>query len=116
MMARSRPLRVGAGWGSERRFRGLIDDVRAHTYSEPEEISALAQGINQIAEKRPLSAIRSSNSLRWYFLETGPGWLRALGRLTALRQEREKLNARPTVMVMASGLSQGHLPPDSRRL
>ena len=39
------PLRVGGGWGPERRFRGLIDNVRAYArILNREEISALAQG------------------------------------------------------------------------
>ena len=102
------PLRIGAGWGPDRRFRGLIDDVRAYKrILNREEISALAQGtpLNQIAEKPPAQRNKIEElQLRWYFLEKkAPAEIRdAWSRLTALRQEREKLERSfPTVMVMA---------------
>jgi len=102
------PFRIGSGWGPDRRFRGLIDDVRAYTrILNREEISALALGapLNRIAEK---PAAQRDNieglQLRRYFLEKkAPAEIRdAWSRLTALRQEREKLERSfPTVMVMA---------------
>ena len=102
------PLRIGAGWGPERRFRGLIDDVRAYSrILNREEISALAQGapLNRIAEKPAAQRDKIEKlQLNWYFLEKkAPVEIRdAWSRLTALRQEREKLERSfPTVMVMA---------------
>ena len=102
------PFRIGSGWGPERRFRGLIDDVRAYSrILNREEISALAQGapLNRIAEKPAAQRDTTEKlQLRWYFLETkAPAEIKeAWNRLTALRQEREKLERSfPTVMVMA---------------
>lgn len=102
------PLRIGSGWGPERRFRGLIDDVRVYArILNPEELSALAQGIplNLIAKKPATQRDKIEKfQLRSYFLETkAPAEIKdAWNRLTALRQEREKLERSfPTVMAMA---------------
>jgi len=102
------PLRIGSGWGPERRFRGLIDDVRIYgRILNAEEISALASGesLNEMA-RRP-EAQRSEIEklqLRWAFLErAAPASIQdAWKRLVALRQEKEKFERTfPTVMVMA---------------
>ncbi len=102
------PLRVGSGWGPERRFRGLIDDVRVYArILKPEELSALAQGapLNRIAEKPEAQRDQIEKlQLRWHFLEKkAPPEIRdAWRQLTSLRQEHEKLERSfPTVMVMA---------------
>ncbi len=102
------PFRIGSGWGAERRFRGLIDDVRAYSrILSREEISALAQAtpLSRIAAKPAAQRDTTEKlQLRWYFLETkAPAEIKdAWNRLTALRQEREKLERSfPTVMVMA---------------
>jgi len=101
------PLRIGSGWGPERRFRGLIDDVRVYArILKPEELAALAQGapLNGLAAKP--AAQRDEIEilqLRWYFLEKkAPPEIRdAWNQLISLRQEHEKLERSfPTVMVM----------------
>jgi hypothetical protein len=102
------PLRIGSGWGPERRFRGLIDDVRIYgRILNPEEISALACGesLNDMARKPAGQRSRIEQSqLRWAFLEnTAAAQIQEKWkRLVAIRQEKEKLERTfPTVMVMA---------------
>ncbi|MEO7146038.1 MAG: DUF1549 domain-containing protein, partial [Bryobacteraceae bacterium] len=102
------PLRIGAGWGPERRFRGLIDDVRLYSrVLGTDELSALstAESIADIARKSP--AVRTAietEQVRWDFLDNAaPAAIHDLWRQrTALLEEEEKLERTfPTVMVMA---------------
>jgi hypothetical protein len=102
------PLRVGAGAGPDRRFRGLIEDI--HIYGRvlgDQDIAALAldESINAIASK-PESGRNEIEkaALRSYFLTNGaPQEIRqAWEKLTALRLENEQLDRTfPSVMVMA---------------
>jgi hypothetical protein len=102
------PVRIGAGWGPERHFHGLISDV--HLYStvlSNEEIEAMAstEPLSTLAAKKPESRTRTENNiLRWSFLETSaPAQDRESWRkLAALRADKEKFERTfPTVMVMA---------------
>ncbi len=102
------PFRIGGGAGPERRFHGLIDDVRVYARTlNPDEISALAlgQSIPAIAGKAPAERSEPERrQLRWYFLENAAGAevQDAWKRLSALYREREKLERTfSTVMVMA---------------
>ncbi len=81
------PLRIGMGWGSERRFNGKVDQARAWArVLEPEKVVAIAGSGDR------------AKVARWAFedsTETGK-------QLNALRWQKEKLMASfPTVMVMA---------------
>ncbi|MBI1898565.1 MAG: DUF1553 domain-containing protein, partial [Acidobacteria bacterium] len=95
-------MRIGGGWGADRRFKGLIDEVRVYArVLRDEEIAALASGksLNELA-----AAAGDSPQLRWYFLEhAAPEDIRtAWKRLNTLLEEKEKLERTfPTVMVMA---------------
>lgn len=102
------PLRIGTGWGADRRFHGLIDDVRVYRrVLHQDEISSLALGepLNAIAQKpdstrTPLAQFE----LRSSFLEnSAPADVQdAFKRLSALRRQKTELQATfPTVMVMA---------------
>ena len=102
------PLRIGAGWGADHRFRGLLDDVVAFQRVLPaEEIAGLAlpESIAAIAQKN--SAQRSQVEryvLRRSYLETAalPQWRRQWQTTLDLEQQRADLvGAFPTVMVMA---------------
>jgi hypothetical protein len=101
------PLRIGGGWGKDRRFRGLIDDVRIYkTVLGPDDIAALSSG-NPLAELAAKPAAQRTASdlyqLRCYFLENAaPENVReAWSQLLALKQQREGLERSfPTVMVM----------------
>ncbi|MEX2261939.1 MAG: DUF1553 domain-containing protein [Bryobacteraceae bacterium] len=102
------PFRVGGGWGPERRFKGMIDDVRVYArVLTGEEIAALAWGASIGETARKPEAARTEvekRQLRWQFLETAaaPEMRDAWKRLAALRQDRENLERKfPTVMVMA---------------
>jgi hypothetical protein len=81
------PLRIGMGWGKERRFNGQIDEARAWARILPQDTMAAIAG----------KADRAKMG-RWAYLETtaeGRRWFE-------LEWEREKLEASfPTVMVMA---------------
>ncbi|MFN0053453.1 MAG: DUF1553 domain-containing protein, partial [Planctomycetales bacterium] len=101
------PLRIGAGHGPRRRFRGLIDDVRIYgavlTDGEALALSA-ADSISRIAAIRPdqRSAAQSAK-LRAFFLDRhAPAEIRAAhGELRTLSGEREQLwDSVPTTMVM----------------
>jgi hypothetical protein len=101
------PIRIGAGWGPEHRFHGLISAV--HLYSDvlsTDEIAALADGnsLSTIAAKAPGSrTVVEQNILRWSFLETAaPVKYRDIwAKRTSLLQQRESLERTfPTVMVM----------------
>ena len=104
----SDPFRIGGGWGPERRFRGLMDEVRVYRrVLSSDEISALASGdsIQQLASKSASQRTAAdAYQLRRYFLENAApaevrsAWLEILG----LEQKREELvHNFPTVMVMA---------------
>jgi hypothetical protein len=102
------PFRIGGGGGPERRFRGRIDDVRVYKRAlDSQEIAALALGesIDAIAAKPEAQRNEIERlQLRWYYLENAaaPDVRDAWKRLTALRQEKEKLERSfPSVMVMA---------------
>ena len=102
------PFRIGGGGGPERRFRGRIDDVRIYRrVLDSQEIAALALGesIDAIAAKPEAQRSEIERlQLRWYYLENAapPDVRDAWKRLTALRQEKERLERSfPTVMVMA---------------
>jgi hypothetical protein len=102
------PFRIGAGPGRERRFRGLIDEVRIYSrVLEQEEIAVLALGrpVHAIAAKPPVQRTEAErNYVHWYFLENAaPQEVQAAWRqLTALRRARESLERSfPTVMIMA---------------
>ena len=88
------PFRVGAGWGKQNYFHGLIDDAR--TYNRvvlADEVAAMVEPIRQ-----------GTNQARWYYFDNvAPEDVRDNWRhLTALRLEREQLERTfPTVMVMA---------------
>jgi hypothetical protein len=101
-------LRIGAGWGPDRRFKGIIDDVRIYNrILADDEIAAMAVNdfLSAIAAKPEANRTQAErNALRWYFLEnaadqqTRESWK----RLAALQREREALERTfPTVMVMA---------------
>ncbi|MDQ6701370.1 MAG: DUF1549 domain-containing protein, partial [Acidobacteriota bacterium] len=102
------PLRIGAGAGPDRRFRGLIDEVRVYSrVLTPDEIAAVALGesINTIASKPMAQRTEiEKRQLRQAFLElaAAPEIQDASKQLTALGLEKEKLERTfPTVMVMA---------------
>ncbi|HZT31063.1 MAG TPA: DUF1553 domain-containing protein [Bryobacteraceae bacterium] len=104
----SEPLRIGGGWGKDRRFRGRIDEVRIYgRVLDEDEIAALAAGesLNQIAAKPAGErTLVESMQLRRYFLEhAAPAEIREVWqRLAELGAEKEKLERSfPTVMVMA---------------
>jgi mono/diheme cytochrome c family protein len=81
------PLRIGMGWGKERRFNGRIEQSRAwaRILDEPQIAAMAGRG-------------DAARAARWAYLESTP-----LGReLGDLRWQRERLEASfPTVMVMA---------------
>ncbi len=101
------PLRIGAGWGKDRRFHGLIDDVLVYSRVLPEsEIAGLALGesLQAIAQK-PAAARTAVEAaqIHSYFLEnTAPAEVHAAyKRLAVLLQEKEALERTfPSVMVM----------------
>ncbi len=93
------PFRIGGGAGPQRRFRGLVDEVRiwARVLAD-DEMAALAAPLETLAGKPERRRI-----LRWYYLDhAAPDSTREAWRsLTALHREREKLERSfPTVMVM----------------
>ncbi len=101
------PIRIGTGWGPERRFHGLISGL--HLYSDvlsTDEIAALADAdaLSSIAAKAPPSRTAvERNILRWSFLETAaPVRYRDIwAKRTALLEKEERLQRTfPTVMVM----------------
>ena len=100
------PLRIGAGLGPERRFHGLLDDVRVYRrVLEPEEIAALASGesIQTLANRAAAPEDAGAYQRRRYFLENAaPSEVREAWReVLALRQKRDELvHDFPTVMVM----------------
>ena len=102
------PLRIGTGWGAERRFRGLIDAVRVyHRVLNADELAALAVGESAASIAAKPAKDRSPAekfALRSMFLETGaPEDVRkTTASLQNLVLDRESLERTfPTVMVMA---------------
>jgi len=102
------PLRIGAGAGPDKRFRGLIDGVHVHArVLHPEEIAALAVGESVGAIAGKPSGQRTDTEkfvLRSYFLanEAAPEIRDTWRQLGEARFEEEQLErAFPTVMVMA---------------
>ncbi len=102
------PLRLGTGWGQERRFHGSMDEVRVYSrVLNDDELTALAvrETAREIAAK-PLQERSSAEqfALRSMFLESGaPEDVRTTtASLQNLLLDREALQrAFPTVMVMA---------------
>ncbi len=104
----AQPLRIGGGWGPQRRFRGRIEDARVYSrVLDPEEVAALAAGepVGRIARKPETERSAAERlALRSYYLENAaPAELRAaFARLAVLEDERDKMvRAFPTVMIMA---------------
>jgi Protein of unknown function (DUF1553)/Protein of unknown function (DUF1549)/Concanavalin A-like lectin/glucanases superfamily/Planctomycete cytochrome C len=104
----NQPFRIGAGWGPERRFRGLIDEVRVYSrVLSLEEISILAsaKSVNEIAGKPEAKRSEVEKlQLHWYYLENiaGQEVREACRQRASLLDEKEKLERTlPTVMVMA---------------
>jgi hypothetical protein len=102
------PFRIGGGAGPQKRFRGLIDEVRVYSrVLNEQEISALGAGASLSALAGAATSRRTANEklqLRWYFLEhaAAPDLQESWKRLAALEQEKELLvRSFPTVMVMA---------------
>ena len=101
------PLRIGAGWGKDRRFHGQIDDVLVYSrVLQESEIEGLALGesLQAIAQKQASArtAVEASQ-IHSYFMEnvSPPEVHAAYRRLAVLLQEKEKLERSfPTVMVM----------------
>ncbi len=101
------PLRVGAGWGDDRRFHGRIDDVLVYSrVLQESEIAGLALGESLQAIAQKPNAARTAveaSQIHSYFLEnTAPAEIHAAyRRLSVLLQEKEKLERTfPSVMVM----------------
>ena len=102
------PFRIGGGWGAQRRFKGVIDDVRVYDRALPsDEIAALSlnETVAQISVKPASQRSQAErNALRWYWLEhAADDEVRtSYKRYLALDRERELLERTfPTVMVMA---------------
>jgi hypothetical protein len=101
------PLRIGAGWGPERRFRGQIDDT--YLYSRVlsgDELLALGVGesIATLAHKPAAERTQvERQALRWSFLDSAapPRFGEDWRNLSTLKEDEEKLKRTfPTVMVM----------------
>jgi hypothetical protein len=102
------PLRIGGGWGAQKRFRGLLDQVRAYNRVLPSaEVSALAldESIQAAALKKPgeRSEIEKYVLRRSYLESAAPTEWKAewLSKLDLERQREELIRSFPTVMVMA---------------
>jgi hypothetical protein len=101
------PFRIAGGW-KDRRFRGLIDDVRVYNrVLRADEIAGLALGASMSEIARKQEQQRSGveqQVLRWFYLENGAAQdvRECWKRLAALELERDALERTfPTVMVMA---------------
>jgi hypothetical protein len=100
------PVRIGGGWGVQRRFRGRIDGVRIYgRVLDVGEIAGLAlpDTLDRIAAKPRRNAVEE-RVLREHFLEhdASPEIRAAWGHLAAARLEKLVLERKfPTVMVMA---------------
>jgi hypothetical protein len=102
------PLRIGTGWGPERRFRGLIDEVRVYSrVLDDRDLAVLALGepVNDIAHKPEAqrSAVEKFEMRSAYLTDAAPAEIRDLSeRIDAILDDRAKLERSfPTVMVMA---------------
>ncbi|HUS06846.1 MAG TPA: DUF1553 domain-containing protein, partial [Bryobacteraceae bacterium] len=102
------PLRIGGGAGADRRFRGLIDDVRLYDrVLGPEEISSLTLGesLQAIANKPAAerSPVEERQLQEAFFEQAAAPEIRQISKqLAELRLQKEKLERTfPTVMVMA---------------
>ncbi len=103
----NQPLRIGGGGGKERRFRGVMDELRFFTRNlGPEEIAIMATGDSLTEIARRPEAERTPgqrHKLRAAFLEREvDGSRRRLRQqLDNLARERQELVDRfPTLMVM----------------
>jgi hypothetical protein len=103
----SETLRIGAGWGPERRFHGRIQDARFYDrVLDHNEIEALAsaESVNEIAAKPAAQRTALEQlQIREYYLEhAAPEDLRAADlQIHQLQQEKERyMRSYPTVMVM----------------
>jgi hypothetical protein len=101
-------LRIGAGWGPDRRFKGTVGGVRIYTrVLADDEIAAMAirDSVNIIAAKPDAERTPAErNVVRWSFLENAarPQTRDSWKHLAELQREREALERTfPTVMVMA---------------
>jgi cytochrome c553 len=101
------PLRIGAGGGPQRRFQGLIDEVRIYGRAlSADEVAALTvtEDLGQLARRKPAERTPAQQAkLRLAFIDRfAPPALRELrGRMLAAAAERERYyKAIPTVMVM----------------
>ncbi len=101
-------IRIGGGWGKDRRFHGRIDEARVwNRVLETAEIESLAVGLPlQTIAAKPVAERTEAERrlLRWYYLEhQAPTAIAdAWRQLTAARRERDHFQrAFPTVMVMA---------------
>jgi hypothetical protein len=104
-------LRIGAGWGPERRFKGTVGDVRLYNrVLAGDEIKGMAirDSVNNIAAKPDSERTQAERHvLRWYFLENAADaqFHASWERLTGLQREREAYERTfPTVMVMAESV------------
>ncbi|HYO80720.1 MAG TPA: DUF1553 domain-containing protein, partial [Bryobacteraceae bacterium] len=103
----SQPLRVGAGWGPERRFRGHMESLRIYDrVLPPTEIRAMAlrQDLSSIAAK-PSQTRRAVENFafrsQWLNHEAPQTAKEAWATKLALERKLEKLQRTfPTVMVM----------------
>jgi hypothetical protein len=102
------PLRLGTGWGPERRFHGLMNEVRVYSrVLNDDELAAIA--LNETAREIAAKPVKQRSSaeqfaLRAMFLESGaPEDVRTtVASLQELQLDREALQRSfPTVMVMA---------------
>jgi len=102
------PFRVGAGWGPEHRFRGLIDEVRVYSRElDDRDLAVLALGepVNDIARKPDAqrSTVEKFEMRSAYLANAAPAEIRNLSeRIDTILDERAQLERSfPTVMVMA---------------
>jgi Protein of unknown function (DUF1549)/Concanavalin A-like lectin/glucanases superfamily/Planctomycete cytochrome C len=102
------PLRIGGGWGPEKRFHGSMEDVRAYGDVLPVmEISGLAlpESVSAAAHKNPQqrSEVEKYILRRYYLENAAPAeWRSQWQAKLDLEQQRAGLvRSFPTVMVMA---------------
>ena len=92
-------LKVGGGAGKDKRFRGLLDDVRVYGRElRADEIAMMAAGrpLAELAGKKRTEL--EEKQLRLAYLETSEVWRQA----QQLRVERERFERTfPSVMIMA---------------
>ncbi|MBL8237309.1 MAG: DUF1553 domain-containing protein [Bryobacterales bacterium] len=92
-------LTVGGGAGKEKRFRGLLDDVRVYGRQlRPDEIAMMAAGRTLVELAGRKRTELEERQLHLAYLETNEVWRRA----GDLRIERERFERTfPSVMIMA---------------